>query len=64
MNRFTNAKPLGGMPSQTPPDGVITELLEAVPYMVCLCHSGRLGYINPAGLRLLGLESPAQAAGM
>ncbi|MBT6094110.1 MAG: EAL domain-containing protein [Rhodospirillaceae bacterium] len=63
MNMTARAKIPANDISVPAVDGLVTELLEAVPYMVCLCAGGRLGYINPAGLRLLGLDSPQQAAG-
>ncbi len=44
-------------------DSWVIELVESIPYMVCICTGGRLSYINPAGMRLLGLNSIVQASG-
>ena len=38
-------------------------LISAAPYMVCLCTGGRITFINPAGVRMLGVEDAAAAAG-
>ena len=37
--------------------------LEAMPDLVCVCDNGRITYVNPAGVRLLGFRSSRRLLG-
>jgi diguanylate cyclase (GGDEF)-like protein/PAS domain S-box-containing protein len=42
---------------------IASRLLDALGNLVCLCQGGKITFINPAGLRLLGAEDSNQVVG-
>lgn len=44
-------------------DGGPDRLMDAVPYLMCLCTAGRITFINSAGARMLGAAAAAEVLG-